>query len=137
MNYRITLADSVDALGMPRTRMAWRLSESDRESLMANIATLAAANPQPQTELVYTNVFELLAAVLLSAQATDVSVNKATRALFARANTPQQMLALGVHIHDVLGFDMEHVAFAIRTAQGIGIGAGIDEQAPPGHEGVE
>ena len=59
-------------------------------------ATLAAANPQPQTELVYTNVFELLAAVLLSAQATDVSVNKATRALFARANTPQKMLALGL-----------------------------------------
>lgn len=59
-------------------------------------ATLAAANPQPQTELVYTSVFELLAAVLLSAQATDVSVNKATRALFARAPTPQRMLALGV-----------------------------------------
>ncbi|GAB4035952.1 MAG: endonuclease III [Rubrivivax sp.] len=59
-------------------------------------ATLAAANPQPQTELVYTNVFELLAAVLLSAQATDVGVNKATRALFAKANTPQKMLALGV-----------------------------------------
>ena len=59
-------------------------------------ATLAAANPQPQTELVYTNVFELLAAVLLSAQATDVSVNKATRALFARANTPQKVLALGL-----------------------------------------
>ncbi len=59
-------------------------------------ATLAAANPHPQTELVYTNVFELLAAVLLSAQATDVGVNKATRALFARANSPQKMLALGL-----------------------------------------
>lgn len=58
--------------------------------------TLAAANPQPQTELVYTNTFELLAAVLLSAQATDVSVNKATRTLFALAHTPQQMLALGL-----------------------------------------
>jgi endonuclease-3 len=59
-------------------------------------ATLAAANPQPQTELVYTNTFELLAAVLLSAQATDVSVNKATRTLFALAHTPQQMLDLGL-----------------------------------------
>ena len=59
-------------------------------------ATLAAANPKPQTELAYTSVFELLAAVLLSAQATDVSVNKATRALFAKAPTPQAMLALGV-----------------------------------------
>lgn len=59
-------------------------------------AALAAANPHPQTELQYTSVFELLAAVLLSAQATDVSVNKATRALFARAPTPQAMLALGL-----------------------------------------
>jgi len=59
-------------------------------------ATLAAANPQPQTELAYTNTFELLAAVLLSAQATDVSVNKATRTLFALAPTPQKMLALGL-----------------------------------------
>ena len=58
-------------------------------------ATLAAANPHPRTELVYTSVFELLAAVLLSAQATDLSVNKATRELFARAPTPQKMLDLG------------------------------------------
>jgi endonuclease-3 len=59
-------------------------------------STLAEANPQPQTELAYTNTFELLAAVLLSAQATDVSVNKATRTLFALAPTPQKMLALGL-----------------------------------------
>ena len=59
-------------------------------------ARLSAANPQPQTELVYTNTFELLAAVLLSAQATDVSVNKATRTLFALAHTPQRMLELGL-----------------------------------------
>ena len=59
-------------------------------------ATLQAANPNPVTELEYSSVFELLAAVLLSAQATDVSVNKATRGLFAAAPTPQRMLALGV-----------------------------------------
>ena len=59
-------------------------------------ATLAAANPQPASELEYTSVFELLAAVLLSAQATDVGVNKATRRLFPVANTPQKILALGV-----------------------------------------
>jgi endonuclease-3 len=59
-------------------------------------ATLRAANPEPQTELAYSSVFELLAAVLLSAQATDVGVNKATRVLFAIAPTPQKMLALGV-----------------------------------------
>ena len=58
-------------------------------------ATLKAANPQPQTELEYTSVFELLAAVLLSAQATDVGVNKATRRLFPIANTAAQILALG------------------------------------------
>ena len=59
-------------------------------------ATLRAANPHPTSELVYTNVFELLAAVLLSAQATDVGVNKATRRLFAVANSPARMLALGL-----------------------------------------
>lgn len=58
-------------------------------------ATLQAANPQPQSELEYSSVFELLAAVLLSAQATDVGVNKATRRLFPVANTPQKILALG------------------------------------------
>ncbi|HMC16538.1 MAG TPA: endonuclease III [Albitalea sp.] len=59
-------------------------------------AVLQAANPQPATELEYTNVFELLAAVLLSAQATDAGVNKATRRLFPIANTPARMLALGL-----------------------------------------
>ncbi|MCB1982007.1 MAG: endonuclease III [Rhodoferax sp.] len=64
--------------------------------VQAFFAALAAANPHPRSELVYTSVFELLAAVLLSAQATDTSVNKATRALFARAPTPRAMLALGL-----------------------------------------
>jgi endonuclease-3 len=59
-------------------------------------ATLARANPDPASELQYSSVFELLAAVLLSAQATDVGVNKATRRLFAVAPTPRRMLALGV-----------------------------------------
>lgn len=60
-------------------------------------ATLKAANPMPNTELEYTSVFELLAAVLLSAQATDVGVNKATRKLFPVAGTPQAILALGLN----------------------------------------
>jgi endonuclease-3 len=59
-------------------------------------ATLQAANPTPVTELEYTSVFELLTAVLLSAQATDVGVNKATRKLFPIANTPQAILDLGL-----------------------------------------
>ncbi|MFO1435587.1 MAG: endonuclease III [Gammaproteobacteria bacterium] len=54
-----------------------------------------AANPQPRTELVYHSPFELLVAVILSAQATDVSVNKATAKLYAVANTPAAMLTLG------------------------------------------
>ncbi len=62
----------------------------------AFFATLRAANPSPQTELEYTSVFELLTAVLLSAQATDVGVNKATRRLFAAAHTPQAILDLGL-----------------------------------------
>jgi endonuclease-3 len=62
----------------------------------AFFATLKATNPSPQTELEYTSVFELLTAVLLSAQATDVGVNKATRKLFPVANTPQAILDLGL-----------------------------------------
>ncbi|MDF8333206.1 endonuclease III [Novosphingobium cyanobacteriorum] len=56
---------------------------------------LAEANPDPQTELEFGNIYQLLVAVTLSAQATDVGVNKATRALFARVKTPQDMLDLG------------------------------------------
>jgi len=57
---------------------------------------LRAANPAPTTELVFTSPFELLIAVMLSAQATDVSVNKATAKLFPVANTPEALLKLGV-----------------------------------------
>ena len=67
-----------------------------KEHIEPFFATLYAANPQPNTELEYTSVFELLAAVLLSAQATDVGVNKATRRLFLVANTPQQIIRLGL-----------------------------------------
>ena len=56
---------------------------------------LRDANPSPTTELDYSGPFELLIAVMLSAQATDVSVNKATRSLFPAASTPEAMLALG------------------------------------------
>lgn len=59
-------------------------------------ARLKAANPHPTTELEYTTPFELLIAVILSAQATDVSVNKATRQLYPVANTPAAIHALGV-----------------------------------------
>ena len=76
------------------------------QDIESYFATLRAANPHPVTELEYTTVFELLAAVLLSAQATDVSVNKATRKLFPVANTPQALLDLG----------LERVERAIQTS---------------------
>ena len=59
-------------------------------------STLKLVNPMPVTELQYTSVFELLTAVLLSAQSTDISVNKATSRLFLIANTPQKILNLGL-----------------------------------------
>ncbi len=65
---------------------------ADRTELFRRLAEL---NPRPETELEYRTPFELLVAVILSAQATDVGVNKATRRLFPVANTPQAMLDLG------------------------------------------
>jgi endonuclease-3 len=65
------------------------------EKRLAFFEALKSNNPKPTTELEYTTPFELLAAVLLSAQATDVSVNKGTRELFPVANTPEAILALG------------------------------------------
>ncbi|WP_218510576.1 endonuclease III [Variovorax sp. dw_308] len=67
-----------------------------KDNIAPFFAILQAANPTPETELEYTTPFELLAAVLLSAQATDVGVNKATRKLYPVANTPQAILDLGV-----------------------------------------
>jgi len=66
------------------------------EKRLAFFEALKSNNPKPTTELEYTTPFELLAAVLLSAQATDVSVNKGTRVLFPVANTPEAIHALGV-----------------------------------------
>lgn len=68
----------------------------NKEKRTAIFTRLRDANPNPTTELNFNNSFELLIAVLLSAQATDVSVNKASKGLFAAAPTPSAMLALGV-----------------------------------------
>ena len=67
-----------------------------KDDIVPFFATLEAANPSPETELEYSTPFELLAAVLLSAQATDVGVNKATRKLYPVANTPQAIFDLGI-----------------------------------------
>ncbi len=70
-------------------------AQADFATIDAIFARLKAANPAPQGELEHSNAFTLLVAVALSAQATDRSVNAATRPLFAVADTPQAMLALG------------------------------------------
>lgn len=65
------------------------------KTIRAIFARFKKANPDPTTELVYHNDFELLIAVILSAQATDISVNKATGPLYKKANTPEKILKLG------------------------------------------
>ena len=75
------------------TRSPSQLSPSEIEEMFSRLAEL---NPKPTTELEYTTPYELLVAVTLSAQATDVGVNKATRKLFPVANTPAKIAALGV-----------------------------------------
>jgi endonuclease-3 len=67
----------------------------NRAQIFEFFSRLAEANPHPETELEYGNPYQLLVAVALSAQSTDVGVNKATRALFAEVKTPDQMVALG------------------------------------------
>ena len=73
---------------MPRKM---RLSDIDEMFVL-----LSQTNPDPQTELTFQNAYTLLVAVVLSAQATDLSVNRATKRLFAEADTPEAMVALGL-----------------------------------------
>lgn len=84
-------------------------------------ARLKSERPEPRTELVYHTPFELLIAVILSAQATDVSVNKATAQLYAVANTPEQILALGVdglkHYIRTIGLYNSKAENIIKTCQ--------------------
>ena len=76
----------------PANERSGSMTPQQRETMFAR---LAAANPSPRTELDYRDPYTLLVAVVLSAQATDLGVNKATRRLFAAAPTPEAMLALG------------------------------------------
>ena len=80
---------SAERHAAPRPRMT-------REQVRGFIAALAAANPSPVTELRYSNPYTLLVAVVLSAQATDIGVNRVTERLFAEAPSPQAMASLGV-----------------------------------------
>lgn len=81
-----------DAVAKPRPTKRGRLSKDEIEEIFRRFH---ARDPEPKGELEHVNAFTLLVAVVLSAQATDAGVNKATRALFKRAPTPEKMLALG------------------------------------------
>ena len=80
-------AKSPEKTGLPK--------QLPTETVVEIFRRLAALNPEPATELLHTNVFTLLVAVVLSAQATDAGVNKATRTLFPEVDTPAKMVALG------------------------------------------
>jgi endonuclease-3 len=87
------------AAAEPSPKVAAKLRKTPlmtRAQVRGFLEALAAQNPEPETELEYANPFTLLVAVVLSAQATDVSVNKATKTLYAEAATPQAILDLGV-----------------------------------------
>ena len=77
---------------VPARRKAKRMTPAEIEEFFARLAEL---DPEPKTELDYATPFELLVAVVLSAQATDIGVNKATKKLFPVANTPQALFDLG------------------------------------------
>ncbi|MEZ5840914.1 MAG: endonuclease III [Hyphomicrobiales bacterium] len=82
----------------PKRAPARRAAKAPRysaEEIAAIFAKLEAANPEPESELEHKDAYTLLVAVVLSAQATDVGVNRATRGLFAAADTPEKMVALG------------------------------------------
>jgi endonuclease III len=89
------MAHRKSAVSAPSVRRPGKSLAAARERAAAVFERLAAVMPEPKGELEYINPFTLLVAVVLSAQATDAGVNKATRALFARADTPAKMAALG------------------------------------------
>jgi len=89
---KIPKPDVAAAAAAGKTRAAAAYSPAEIEAIFARFE---AANPEPQGELEHTDAFTLLVAVVLSAQATDAGVNKATRVLFALADTPEKMVALG------------------------------------------
>jgi endonuclease-3 len=89
------MAQRKSAVTASSGRRAGKSAAAARGRAAAIFERLAAACPDPKSELEYVNPFTLLVAVVLSAQATDAGVNKATRALFAIADTPAKMAALG------------------------------------------
>ena len=95
MKPKVRVGASAPAAPRKRAAKPTRPRSLPAETIAAMFQRFAAANPAPKGELEHVNAFTLLVAVVLSAQATDAGVNKATRALFAAADTPQKMVALG------------------------------------------
>lgn len=91
----MTETNAQNARRTKRARPGRRLPAAEAKRIEEIFARLACVNPEPKGELHYVNPFTLLVAVVLSAQATDAGVNKATPALFALADTPEKMAALG------------------------------------------
>jgi endonuclease-3 len=107
----------------PRSNRGERVHAMNPAKRRAIYETLRALNPNPTTELLYTTPFELLVAVVLSAQATDKGVNTATRVLFKVANTPRAMVELGEerlasYIHST-GFYRAKARNVIRLSQAL------------------
>ena len=111
----------------PRAARGSKLSPAEIVELFSR---LRALNPRPTTELDYTSPFELLVAVVLSAQATDVGVNKATRRLFPVANTPAAILALGEET--LKGYINTIGLYNAKAANVIATGAQLLVTANPG-----
>jgi endonuclease-3 len=97
--------------------------QMNREKRIQIFSRLRSENPSPTTELKYNSTFELLIAVILSAQATDVSVNKATTKLYAVANSPEDIAALGEdglkHYIKTIGLFNTKAANVIKTCQAL------------------
>ena len=110
----------------PRPQTRRKLPKADVEAIFD---ALGAANPSPKTELNYSNPYTLLVAVVLSAQATDVGVNRATAKLFEQVQTPQQMLDLGLdglksHIRTIGLFNSKAANVIRLSEQLIGLHGG-------------
>ncbi len=115
------VAGAAASVKKPQRRKASRRSRLKPEEIEALFSRLQAKNPEPKGELEYRNPYTLLVAVVLSAQSTDVGVNRATKPLFAKIDTPQKMLALGetrlVEAIRSLGFFNMKAKNVIRLSQ--------------------
>jgi endonuclease-3 len=113
-----------------KSRRAKKPAVLSADAVSELFARLSQANPEPRTELEHSNPFTLLVAVVLSAQATDAGVNKATRRLFDRADTPERMLALG---EDAVREEIKTIGLYRNKAKNV---IALSQQLVENHGGV-